>query len=79
MTPPYILTDVAGVHYWTGRGFVPAEGRPYRPGLLRLFATGQQARRMAHRCRKRGIHLRVLPPELAAFALRFTAEAIARG
>jgi hypothetical protein len=79
MTPAYVLTDVAGAHYWTGRGFVPVVGRPYSARLLRQFTTAQAARAAAYRCRKRGIHLRVLPPELAAFALRFTADAIARG
>ncbi len=42
MTDAYVLTDMAGLHYWTGRDFLPVRVPSGPPSLI----TGTQEARL---------------------------------
>jgi hypothetical protein len=55
----YVLTDIAGEHYWTGNDFIPVRYFDPRVDLILRFATEQEAYDAAAECLRQRRYLQV--------------------
>jgi hypothetical protein len=56
----YVITDMAGAHFWTGDGFIPIEQWDLGRDAILWFASEAQARQEVLQQRNKGNYLKVV-------------------